>query len=227
MKQKSFLTFENSFAYSLPEQVANAIRVAIFKGDLKPGDRIVQEDIANSLSISRMPVREALLKLNAEGLIETKPNRGAVVKKISLSDITETYQLRVILEKVAIKESLPKLTATDKIEIESLVRKMEVTDNAEEYTLLNKQFHQNLMKHCSNQKMMQIIEGLWAGFSPYTPYIIDKQMSKSNNDHTKIVEALKEDNFKAILSLIEKHILSTEKSLIKHLRDHEIVGEDS
>ncbi|MGI2327931.1 GntR family transcriptional regulator [Planococcus sp. YIM B11945] len=227
MKLKNFLTFEHSYAYSLPEQVANAIRVAIFKGDLKPGDRIVQDEIANSLSISRMPVREALQKLNAEGLIEIKPNRGAVVKQISLSDITDTYQLRVILEKVAVKESLPKLTAMDKIEIESLVKKMELADDPEDYTFLNKQFHQNLMKHCSNQKMMKIIEGLWAGFSPYTPYIIDEQMSNSNNDHTKIVIALKEDNFEEIHALIETHILSTEKSLMKYLRDNEIVSVDN
>lgn len=221
MNEKKYLALDLSAVSSLPDQVCNSIRLAIFKGDLQPGDRLIQEEIAASLSVSRMPIREALQKLEAEGLIETKPNRGAVVKKISIKDVEDTYELRSILEKKAVIESVPRLTPIDIIELESLVKKMEIELN-KEYILLNQTFHRNLMMYCTNQKLMQIINMLWDGISSHTPCIIEEQMQSSNDDHNKIMLAIKEENFEEVGTLIGQHILETGESLVKFLREKEL-----
>src|SRR5689334_5504165 len=94
-------------------KVCNVIREAIIKGQFKPGERLKQSDLAEKLGVSRMPIREALRKLETEGLITLVPHKGAIVKTIKLEDIKEVYALRAQLEKMALIQSADALSGED------------------------------------------------------------------------------------------------------------------
>src|SRR5690625_3833023 len=94
--------------------VVKRLRSEILNGNLKKGDRLVQDEWANKLKVSRMPIREALTQLEMEGLIELIPHKGAVVTPITKQDIEEIYIIRSTIEGIVVQQSLPHLTSKDK-----------------------------------------------------------------------------------------------------------------
>ena len=95
------------------QRIANHLRSAILRGTIGPGERVRQEDIAQQLGASRLPVREALQMLAAEGLIEHEPNKGARVPHLSMHEVDVMYRMREQLEPLALAEAMPWLTAGD------------------------------------------------------------------------------------------------------------------
>src|SRR5699024_9343417 len=89
----------------LHNKVCSVLRKAILKGEFKAGERLVQTELAERIGVSRMPIREALRTLEIEGLVKLEPHKGAVVREISKEDITEIYELRSILEPLALRKS--------------------------------------------------------------------------------------------------------------------------
>lgn len=107
------------------ERVADSLRRAILSGEIVPGQRVRQEEVAERLSSSRLPVREALRMLEAEGLIEHRSNKGARVPRLSMHEVDVVYQMRERLEPLALSESLPHLTDTDLRRLEELQTRIE------------------------------------------------------------------------------------------------------
>ena len=99
-------------AETLPTKIYRILREAILNGQLKPGERLVQEELAKSFNVSRMPVREAVTQLAADGFVTIEPHKGAIVKEFSVHEIEELYFLRSKFEPLAAAESLHKLTAS-------------------------------------------------------------------------------------------------------------------
>ena len=126
MMENNRLMIENRDTLHL--RVCNLLREAILKGDFKPGDRLKQADLADAMGVSRMPIREAFQKLEAEGLIKLEPHKGAVVKSIQVEDIEEIYALRAKLEKMAVYQSVENLTEDDHKQLSTLVEQMETSD---------------------------------------------------------------------------------------------------
>src|SRR5689334_8260161 len=110
------------------QRIANHLRDAILGGRLGPGDRVRQEDVAQQLGASRLPVREALQMLAAEGLIENEPNKGARVPRLGRHEVDVMYRMREQLEPLALAESLPELDDSD------LYRLTELQDEIERGT---------------------------------------------------------------------------------------------
>lgn len=208
--------------YTLHDRVCKALRDAILKGNFKPGERLVQEDIAHSLGVSRMPIREALRKLEAEGLIQIEPNRGAIVNPISVEDIEEIYFLRSTLEKLAVEESLMELQKQDIVELESLILRMEQAEEVDYFIKLNIEFHRLLMRHCKKKRLLSFIETLWNGFPQQTPHVLDNQKRKSSEEHRDILQAVKENDVKKASQLVSQHIKRTGDSLINYIRSQSI-----
>ena len=131
---------------STVQYVTEQLRKAILNGTLQRGDRLIQEEWAEKLNVSRMPIREALTQLQLEGLVDMVPNRGAVVTPITREDIEEIYQLRAFLEGLAAEMSLPYLTIEDKQQLEEILLEMETleisSETNEEYIRLNNSFHE-------------------------------------------------------------------------------------
>ncbi len=98
---------------TVAEQTADALRRKIVAGELPEGHQLIQDALAAEFGVSRIPVREALAQLKGEGLVRIVPHKGAVVSELSIAEISELFMLRVLLEPILLKKSIPKLTPAD------------------------------------------------------------------------------------------------------------------
>jgi DNA-binding GntR family transcriptional regulator len=98
---------------TMPDAIATALRRAVIEGVLKDGAVLRQADLASKFGVSRVPIREALLKLQAEGLVEVQPRRGTVVVSLNADDFEEILEMRTVLESLALRMAVPKMTAAD------------------------------------------------------------------------------------------------------------------
>lgn len=199
-------------------KVTRVLREAILRGDIPPGERLVQEELANSLGVSRMPVREALRKLEIEGLISIEPHRGAIVKSLNVEDIEEIYKLRSQFEKMAVEESVKNINDSVIKELERLVTQMENAKEAEEFVEANIAFHNLLMSRCAWKRLLFFIETLWNGFPQQTPHILTEQMRRSNQEHKEILEAVKNGDPQKAAELVSRHIGRTGNELVEKMK---------
>lgn len=204
-------------------KVCNILRKAILQGDFEPGERLIQEELASALDVSRMPVREALRKLETEGLIELIPHRGAIVKPLNVEDVDEIYTLRATLEGLAVRKSVGRMTAEDIEKLENLVDRMKSAGDAEQFVKINIEYHRLLMKHCIWKRLLSFIETLWNGFPQQTPHMLSGQVNLSNREHDEILQAVKEKDPDKAARLVSSHIQRTGKLLIENI--HQSKGE--
>ncbi|MEB3103626.1 GntR family transcriptional regulator [Ferviditalea candida] len=199
-------------------KVTRVIRNAILRGEFQPGERLVQEELAQALKVSRMPVREALHKLESEGLVILEPHRGAIVKKVDVEDLDEIYYLRSQLEKMAVELSVPRMTLDDIAKLEELLQRMEGIDDVERFVEANIEFHKLLVKYCAWKRLLNFIETLWNGLPQQTPHFLEGQLEISNREHREIVEAVKVKDSAKAGQLLSEHILRTGRELMKKIR---------
>ncbi|BCJ86395.1 transcription regulator [Effusibacillus dendaii] len=196
------------------------MRQAIMRGEFAPGERLVQEELAEAMGVSRMPIREALRQLEKEGLIMFEPHKGAVVTSVTTEDIEEIYQLRAILEWLAIERSMPNLTEEDKKMLKQLTIDMERAvedDDIERFVELNDDFHRLLRKGCGWRRTQMILDMLWHGFPPHTPNILPRQIERSLQEHRKMVELIETGDLEGLKRVIQEHILRTGDALKQYL----------
>ncbi|MDM5200582.1 GntR family transcriptional regulator [Fictibacillus enclensis] len=215
MKAKPELRIENRDTLHL--KVTNVIREAIIRGDFKPGERLKQSDLAEQLGVSRMPVREAFRKLEAEGLIQLEPHKGAIIKSIHKEELEEIYTLRAEMERMAVVQAADLLTQEDLDALKALVEKMEVETEPEEFVLANIEFHKLLIKRCTWNRLTNFISTLWSGLPQQTPHLISGQIEKSKIEHREIYEALDNKDKEKAGRLVSQHILRTGEMLIQSL----------
>jgi DNA-binding GntR family transcriptional regulator len=200
-------------------KVCNVIREAIIRGDFKPGERLKQSDLADSLGVSRMPIREAFRKLESEGLIILEPHKGAIVKSIQVDDIEEIYTLRSELEKMAVFQSVDKLTEEDLNQLSALVNKMEMAEDINDFVQDNIDFHKLLVKYCKWDRLNTFISTLWNGLPQQTPHFLEGQMETSNKEHRSILNAVLNKDKETAAKLVSEHIFRTGEMLKKSLKE--------
>lgn len=206
---------------TLQYRVTTKLREVILKGEFEDGERLVQEEWAEKLGVSRMPIREALKQLEVEGLVRIEPRRGAIVTPISIEDIEEIYQLRVILEGTAVEKSLPNLEKEHIEDLENIYLQMEKLKINEEsvatFMRLNENFHKILYEGCTWKRIHSMIDTLWKGIPPYTPSLLTNHLKESQKEHSLMVKYVKEKNPEKLKNIVEKHILRTRDNLIKYI----------
>ncbi|WP_042346351.1 GntR family transcriptional regulator [Bacillus massiliigorillae] len=199
--------------------VTKNLRQAILDGTLTRGERLIQEEWAMKLNVSRMPVREALRQLQMEGLVKIEPHKGAVVTPITTEDIEEIYYIRSILEGVAVEKSLPHLTKEDKREIESLLVEMENLDFTEDtndlYIHLNDRFHKKLSEGCPWSRVRNMVETF--GILPIAPSILIDYYEETQKEHRLIYEAVMRNDAAELRAVTEYHIFRTKNNLISYM----------
>ncbi len=203
-------------AETLPSKIYRILREAIIKGQLQPGERLVQDDLAKTLNVSRMPIREAIKQLAAEGYVTVEPHKGAVVKQFTIHELEEIYFLRAKFEPMAAAESLKLMSPQLVIQLRELNEKMKKTDDTDEYVQLNIQFHHLLIKDCPWGKLNSIIENLWTGFPQQTPHLLPNQIATSISEHDLMVEALANNNIELTCQLLEQHITRAKYDVLKN-----------
>jgi DNA-binding GntR family transcriptional regulator len=142
-------------------RIADSLRTAILDGSYQPGQRIRQEDVAARSGASRIPVREALRMLDAEGLVTLVANSGAWVTKLSLAECAEAYQIRERLEPLLLRLSMPRLEVAAVDRLGRLADDMEARAGVEAFMRADREFHLSSYSGAASGQTWQIIHRLW------------------------------------------------------------------
>ncbi len=175
-------------------RVAAYLREAILGGELKPGDRIRQEEVAERLGASRLPVREALRMLEAEGLTEHEAHKGARVPRLSPHEVDVIYRMRERLEPLALSESLPQLTEADHEQLDEVQCRIEANDDLEKFLDLDREFHMLTYSGCHIDPLMSNVTRLWNSTQHYRRSFVQlggrSRMWVVNTEHRLILDAV-------------------------------------
>lgn len=204
-------SFETTHA-SAQEEAYRHVRHAIRMGVARPGERLVPEEIASSLGMSRMPVREALNRLAAEGLITMRPNRGAVVRNLTEQEIREVFEMRAVLEGLAASMAVQRVSADDLHDLEQLLEKMQRSEaSASDWITVHRQFHERLCSISDAPRLMHQISSLHSMIEPLMRIWMENSPSVSHVQHVHrdILETLRAGDAAAVETLMRAHILRT------------------
>ena len=204
---------------SLPSAVADKLREQIIRGEIPEGAQLRQDAIATQYQVSRIPVREALRQLDAEGLIAIVPNRGAIVPALSPKDIGELFSIRALLEPEVLKLSIPHLTDKDFSQADAVLRKYVSELRREEHVSawgrLNWQFHSILYSRANQPRFMAIIRNVNNSGERYTrlQLYLTHGMKRANEEHHQILELCRQRDTAAACKLLRQHIEHAGESL--------------
>ena len=143
------------------ERIAAHLREAILNGELAPGSRILQEEIAERLGTSRLPVREALRMLETEGLTQLEANRSARVPALDRSELDTVYEMRERIETLALRLSLPHLTSEQESELYRIQEEIEENDDVGRFLQLDRRFHLGTYAGCPSGELLTTVTRLW------------------------------------------------------------------
>lgn len=149
------------------QRVADIVAERILSGELEPGARIKQDDLATEFNTSRIPVREALRILEVRGLVELKANAGARVSTMTAKDMAMSYQIREMLEPLLLADSLIRLEDEDIEEMRVAKDKMEKVTDVDEFLALNRHFHWTSFSRHQAPLLAEIVARLWDTTQPY------------------------------------------------------------
>jgi DNA-binding GntR family transcriptional regulator len=204
----------------LSARIADELRRAILSGELSPGERIRQEDIAEQFGASRIPVREALRILVTDGLVNMVSNSGAWVSSLTQEECSEHYKIRERLEPLLLSYSLPHLTEEDLDVISSLVEQMKETDDIETFMRLDRQFHWATYARANATTLSDFIERLWNTTQPYrrvfTRMVRSGGIEVTHLEHELLVEAIKRQDSEEAERILHGHIRRTRLELDRH-----------
>ena len=203
--------------------MAERLRDQIIRGEIAEGAQLRQDVIAGQYHVSRIPVREALRQLHAEGLITIVPNRGAVVPALSPDDIEELFSIRALLEPEVLGVSIPRLTEQDFSEAEEVlgryVSELRQEDHVSTWGRLNWQFHSVLYSRADQPRFMAIIRNVNNSGERYTrlQLYLTHGMKRANEEHHQILELSRKRDVDAACKLLRQHIRHAGESLKRAL----------
>lgn len=166
-------------------RIAGALKEAILAGEIVPGQRLRQDDIAARFAASRLPVREALRMLHAEGLVELTPNRSARVPVLSLQDVNIHYQMRERLEPLTLVESMEHLTDEQLAQMTAIQDEIEHNADVSRFLVLDRDFHMSSYAACPSAELLTTTTRLWNATQHYRRAF----MLLSGNDRAAVVNA--------------------------------------
>jgi DNA-binding GntR family transcriptional regulator len=184
------------------------LREAILNGELQPGDRLHQHQLAARLGFSHVPLREALQRLEFEGFIAINPRRGAFVVPLTASDAAEIFELRANLETAALHASVPRLSPEQIMVATDICREGDHIDEMVAYGDLNWRFHRALYVAGDRPRTLGLIETLWRNASRYSMLLRhrDPYFRESQREHWDILDAVENKNGEAASDLLRAHI---------------------
>lgn len=202
---------------------ADELRRRILEGRYPGGMPLRQDALSAEFGISRIPLREALVQLEAEGLVKIEAHKGAVVVGLSLKDIEEIVEFRALLEPKLLLKSAPKLTAADFQSIRQNLNEFSEElrqDHVRRWGELNTEFHAALYRHADSPRMMATVMQLLHSADRLTriELVITDRRPKSEEEHLRLVELCERRDFRGAASFLKEHILGGREALLKGLR---------
>ncbi|MFH0796568.1 MAG: GntR family transcriptional regulator [Candidatus Omnitrophota bacterium] len=208
---------------SLTDQVLNNLRQAILNGKLKPGQRIIEEDVAAMMQTSRGPVRDALIQMEHEGLVIRNRNCGSVVANPSSEDMEEVWSLRVVLENMALRYAVQRATETDIARLEQCVQRLggclRKNFSLKRAVDLDLKIHEELMNISRHKRLISVWQGLksqiW--FLIFSRNVFDEAGFPRDSDveHRKLISAIRKKNLAQGTEHLKTHLGSAYTRLLK------------
>jgi DNA-binding GntR family transcriptional regulator len=208
---------------TMHQAVTEAIRDMILRGNIAPGEKIEQQEIAELLNVSRMPVREALRVLEAEDLVSIYPHRGAYVAKLSPNEIKDIFAIRATLEGIAGRNAVPKLTDRALERMRNAHQMMRLADGNDEWVKLNEVFHMTLYKAAGRMRLLDLITSLRHTVRPYIMMYIslDRHIESAGAQHEAILHACEHNNEHLVEEEIQTHLKTTCREVLAQMASEE------
>lgn len=197
---------------SLRERVANEVRTLILGGDLRPGDRLIETEIAEQMGVSRGPVREALRELEQEGLVVTEPYRQTVVANVSEEEITEVLvPARRLLEKFVLTRVPDKLTAEDYQRLNAIIDEMRLAAEKGDWLAVvesDMEFHHYLLAASGYKSLVRFWQGMVARIRIHflRETIHNPDLKAVPGEHVELLQALRDKDLARINALVTEHV---------------------
>lgn len=201
-------------------RITSILKKAILNGEYKSGDELSLTDMAKKLGVSRTPVREAFQALAADGLIELRMNKGAIVKPIDEKFIREHYEMRILLEGEAAARAAQKGMEVPEL----LTRLYHQQDNLDtisvrEYEDLNLLVHTSIWKAADNQKLYGFLMSLWNGPSVGQYTSAREHFRQSTSEHIQILQDIRSGSLEAARRGMQQHIGRSMQNILRHHPD--------
>jgi len=212
----------------LREEVYDSLKKSILHGKVKAGQRLVEEQLANQIGISRTPVREAFHKLERDDLVTRLPKGGFAVRQFTKEDVEEIFGIRSALESYAAYLATLHITP-DKVS--ALERKVEESENAlkknddEKIIQLHTEFHDLLYKSCKSKKLIEMINNYRDYFYRYRSALLHAPngFKTSIADHRQMLEAMKRKNPRVVERLVRSHLDRGMEIVLKEISEGRMV----
>ncbi|WP_152670729.1 GntR family transcriptional regulator [Rubrobacter aplysinae] len=201
-------------AFKKPQTAQHAvlaeIRGMIMSRELKPGERLRPGEISERLEVSRLPIREALKVLEAEGQLTYQPHHGYRVTKFSMSELSEIYRMRQLLESEMLRSTASQVDESLIERLEDLIQEMDEISESENllrFTEVNREFHMALLEYAGMPQFMRVVKTLWQVSDSYRSLFFNKPASRRRvqEEHRRIVEACKAREAEALVSAMNEH----------------------
>jgi DNA-binding GntR family transcriptional regulator len=202
-----------------PEYIARALRSAILQGRYKANQPLRQDQLAEELGVSKVPVREALVQLKAEGLVTFMPNRGAVVTELSAREVDEIFTMRIALETKALERAIPNLRSADFIRAKGVLEIIEEEGNRAEWSELNWEFHATLYQAAQMPRLLSTIHMLHNNVARYLIIYLDRLSAQiiSQKEHWAIFNACREGDVDTASKQLTTHLRQASERLVEFL----------
>ena len=212
--------------------VADRLRDQIIRGEIPEGTVLRQDLIALQFQVSRIPVREALRQLDAEGLVAILPHRGAIVPQLSPDDIEELFRIRALLEPEVLKASIPNLTNEDLDEAAATLRKfateLRLGKHVSGWGRLNWQFHAKLYSRANRPHFLNVIQNINNKAERYTrlQLFLTHGIKRANEEHAELLNLCRKRKTGEACNLLRRHIQYAAQSLRKSLEQRRTHADD-
>lgn len=202
------------------QRIADHLRDRILSGQLKPGTRVLQDELAEEFEASRLPVREALRILSSTGLVTLRSNRGAWVSKLDQRDCDLSYKIRERLEPLLLSESMASFTPEDVNGLVELQEQIEANSDVEQFLVLDRQLHWATYKYHDAQQLATMVARLWDTTQHYRRAFSHLTGSQRawiiNSEHRLLIEAIRVQDGAMAQRVLAMHIKRTRSELKNH-----------
>ncbi len=202
------------------QRIAEVIGERILHGVLPPGTRIKQEEIAEELAASRIPVRDALRILESRGLVTLKSNSGAWVSQMDPHDLGISYQIRERIEPLLLVESMPRLTSADLAELHKIQDDIESNDDVERFLVLDRRFHWATYRRHRAPQLARMVERLWDTTQHYRRAFTRLAWRQGSwiiaSEHRLLIDAIASADPETASTILTMHIRRTRLELAMH-----------
>ena len=207
----------------LRDVVFNTLRQAILKGELKPGERLMEIALADKLGVSRTPIREAMRKLELEGLVVMIPRRGAQVANITEKDLNDVLEVRIALESMAIEKACKRMTEEQMLKMRRAEKDFErvmAEGNLVRIAEADVEFHEIIYQAADNARLYQVLSNLREQMYRYRVEYLKEEDNRNQliREHEELSRAIRERDVEKAQELSFRHLENQRQAIIRSIR---------